>query len=150
MANDTKMAFLGHLSVDEVLNALNFLGVSVLKTDVEVKQNKSRPKTTKVGDIVCPIVYRDNVNFKEYGYIHIFVHGVNRSIFYHYNSQFILDPEDFERNLDRGLPEFNQPVTTLSLSMDSDAVTLLTQLARYFDGYIDEDDCDAHYYHKVL
>lgn len=149
MANDTKVAFLGRVSVDEILNALDFLGVFVLKTEIEVKENPSRPKTTKVGDVACPIVYRDNANFKEYGYIDIFVNGVDRSIFYHYNSQFVLDPEEFERNLDRGLPEFNQPITTLSLGMNEDAVTLLTQLARHFNGYIDEDDCDDQYYHKV-
>lgn len=150
MANDTKVAIPGRITVDEVINALESLGVFVIKTEVEVKENTSRPKTTKVGDVACPIVYRDNANFKEYGYIDIFVNGVDRSIFYHYNSQFVLDPEEFERNLDRGLVEFNQSMTTLSLGMNPDAVSLLTQLARYFDGYIDEDDCDDYYYHKVL
>lgn len=37
MANDTKMAFIGHLPVVEVLNALNSLGVTVLSSDVVLK-----------------------------------------------------------------------------------------------------------------
>jgi hypothetical protein len=150
MANDTKMAFIGHLPVVEVLNALNSLGVTVLSSDVVLKEPTAQPKTTTVNGTSYPILYRKGENIRENGFIHLEFGDNIRSLFYHYDSRFILDPEEIERNLDRGLPEFNQPITTLSLGMDPDAVTLLTQLARYFDGYIDEDDCDAHYYHKVL
>lgn len=150
MANDTKAAFLGQVSVSEVINALTTLGVSVLGTNIEVKTPSTRPKTTTVNGLPCPILYRNNEDFKEYGFITVAFNNTTRNIYYYYSSRFVLDPEEIERNLDRGLPEFNQPVTTLSLGMNPDAVTLLTQLARYFDGYIDEDDCDEHYYHKVL
>lgn len=150
MANDTKAAFLGRISVDEVLNALNFLGVPVLSNDVILKEPTARPKTTTVEGVSYLILYRNNENIRENGFIHIDLRGNVRSLFYHYDSRFILDPEVVDSNLNLGLPEFNQPITTLSLGMDSDAVALLTQVARYLGGYIDEDDCDASYYHKVL
>lgn len=150
MANDTKAAFIGHLPVVEVLTALTSLGVTVLSSDVVLKEPTVQPKTITVNGTSYPILYRKGENIRENGFIHLEFGDNIRSLFYHYDSRFILDPEEIERNLDRGLPEFNQPITTLSLGMDSDAVALLTQLARYFDGYIDEDDCDAHYYHKVL
>ena len=150
MANDTKAAFLGQISVGEVITALTTLGVSFLGTDIEVKTPSTRPKTVTVNKLACPILYRNNENFSEYGFINIAFNNTTRNIFYHYSSRFVLNPEDIERNLDRGLPEFNQPITTLSLGMDPDAVALLTQVARYLGGYIDEDDCDASYYHKVL
>lgn len=150
MANDTKAAFIGHLSVVEVINALNSLGVTVLSSDVVLKEPTTKPKTTMVNGTSYPILYRNNENIRENGFIHLEFRGNIRSLFYHYDSHFILDPEEIELNLNRRLPEFNQPITTLSLGMDKDAVDLLTELARYFGGYIDEDDCDAHYYHKVL
>ena len=150
MVNDTKLAFIGRLPVVEVLNALNSLGIVVLSSDVVLKEPTAQPKTTMVNGTSYPILYRKGENIRENGFIHLEFGDSIRSLFYHYDSRFVLGPEEIERNLDCGLPEFNQPITTLSLGMDSDAVTLLTQLARYFDGYIDEDDCDAHYYHKVL
>ena len=150
MANDTKMAFIGRLPVIEVLNALNSLGVNVLSSDVVLKEPTAHPKTTTVDGVSYPILYRNNENLRENGFIHIEFRGNVRSLFYHYDSRFILDPEVVESNLNRGLPEFNQPITTLSLGMDPDAVALLTQVARYLGGYIDEDDCDTSYYHKVL
>lgn len=149
MANDTKAAFIGRVSVEDILNALNFLGVQVLNTDVEVKVPSTRPKTVTVNKLACPILYRNNENFSEYGFINIAFNNTTRNLFYHYTSSFVLDPEAIEVNLERGLPEFNQPMTTLSLSMDNDAIELLTALARYFGGYVDEDDCDANYYYKV-
>lgn len=150
MANETKMAFIGRLPVVEVLNALNSLGVTVLNSDVILREPTAQPKTTTVNGTSYPILYRKGENIRENGFIHLEFGDNIRGLFYHYDSHFILDPEEIERNLDRGLPEFNQPITTLSLGMDLDAITLLTQLARYFDGYIDEDDCDDYYYHKVL
>ena len=150
MANDTKAAFIGQVSVDDIIDALNWLGVSVLSTDIEVKTPSTRPKTTTVNGLPCPILYRNNEDFNEYGFITVAFNNTTRNVFYHYGSRFVLNPEEIERNLDRGLPEFNQPMTTLSLGMNKDAVTLLTQVARYLGGYIDEDDCDAHYYYKVL
>lgn len=150
MANDTKAAFMGQVPVDEIINTLTTLGVSILGTNIEVKTPSTRPKTTTVNGLPCPILYRNNEDFNEYGYITVAFNNTTRNIFYHYGSRFVLIPEEIERNLDRGLPEFNQPMTTLSLGMNQDAVTLLTQVARYLGGYIDEDDCDAHYYHKVL
>lgn len=150
MANDTKAAFIGRVLVDDIIDALNWLGASVLSTDIEVKTPSTRPKTTTVNGLPCPILYRNNEDFNEYGFITVAFNNTTRNVFYHYGSRFVLNPEEIERNLDRGLPEFNQPMTTLSLGMNKDAVTLLTQVARYLGGYIDEDDCDAHYYHKVL
>lgn len=155
MANDTKVAFLGHVSVTEIVNALEsvsrFIGdLSVLNVNVGVDEPTTHPKTTTVNGVSCPILYLNGEDFKEYGFIDISVNGTTRNIFYHYNSRFILDPEEIEANLDCDLPEFNQPITTLSLGMDSVAVTVLTALAHYLGGYIDEDDCDDQYYHKVL
>jgi len=144
------MAFIGRLPVVEVLNALNSLGVTVLSSNVILKEPTAQPKTTTVNGTSYPILYRKGENVRENGFIHLEFGDDIRSLFYHYDSRLILDPEEIERNLDCGLPEFNQPITTLSLGMNPDAVTLLTQLARYFDGYIDEDDCDAYCYHKVL
>lgn len=154
MANDTKVAILGYVPVSEVIHALELLGdtlggVSVLGTDVEVKPPTSHPKTTTVNGLPCSILYRGGKDFHEYGFINITLNGVNRNIFYHYSSRFVLNPDAIELNLDYGLPEFNQPFTTLSLGMDSDAITLLRELAYRLDGYIDEDDCDNQYYHKV-
>lgn len=145
-----KMAFIGRLPVVEVLNALNYLGVTVLSSNVILKEPTAQPKTTTVNGTSYPILYCKGENVRENGFIHLEFGDDIRSLFYHYDSRLILDPEEIERNLDRGLPEFNQPITTLSLGRNPDAVTLLTQLARYFDGYIDEDDCDAYCYHKVL
>lgn len=150
MANDTKVAFLGRVSVDEIINALTNLGVSVLSNGIVLKEPTTQPKTTTVEGVSYPILYRNNENIRENGFIHLELRGNIRSLFYHYDSRFILDPEVVESNLNRGLPEFNQPITTLSLGMDKDAVDLFTELARYFGGYIDEDDCDTYYYHKVL
>lgn len=150
MANDTKMAFIGRLPVVEVFNALNSLGVTVLSSDVVLKEPTAQPKTTTVNGTSYPILYRKGENIRENGFIHLEFRDNIRSLFYHYDSRFILDPEEMELNLNRGLPEFNQPITTLSLGMDKDAVDLFTELARYFGGYIDEDDCDEYFYHKVL
>lgn len=150
MANDTKASFLGQVSVDEVISALTNLGVSVLGTNIAVKTPSTRPKTTTVNSLPCPILYRNNEDFNEHGFITVAFNNTTRNIFYCYDSRFVLNPVEIELNLDRGLPEFNQPRTTLSLVRNPDAVTLLTQVARYLGGYIDEDDCDAHYYHKVL
>lgn len=145
-----KMAFIGRLPVVEVLNALNYLGVTVLSSNVILKEPTAQPKTTTVNGTSYPILYCKGENVRENGFIHLEFGDDIRSLFYHYDSRLILDPEEIERNLDRGLPEFNQPITTLSLGMDPDAVALLTQVARYLGGYIDEDDCDTSYYHKVL
>lgn len=75
--------------------------------------------------------------------------GEYRQLFYHYDSRFILDPEEIGRNIESGYPEFNRDFTILSLGMDQNAIDLLTDVARYFDGYVREDDCAAEFYHKV-
>ena len=155
MANDTKVALLGHVSVNEIVSALEYVSrfigdLSVLNVNVGVDEPTTHPKTMTVNGVSCPILYRNGEDFKEYGFIDVAVNGTTRNIFYHYNSCFILEPEEIEANLDCDLPEFNQPITTLSLGMDPVAVSVLTGLARYFGDYIDEDDCDDQYYHKVL
>ena len=155
MANDTKVAIPGRVTVEKLIEGLNWLSRfpisenEVIKNDVELKDFNTRPKTKTLGGVPCPIIYCKNENLLEYGFITILYRGEYRQLFYHYDSRFILDPENIERNIDNGYPEFNRDFTTLSLGMDQNAIDLLTEVARYFDGYIDEDDCDNQYYHKV-
>lgn len=81
MANDTKMAFIGHLPVVEVLNALNSLGVTVLSSDVVLKEPTAQPKTTTVDGTSYPILYRNNENIRENGFIHLEFGGNIRGLF---------------------------------------------------------------------
>lgn len=149
MANDTKVAIPGRVSVERVINAIGFIGAQFIKDEVELKEFDNRPKTKTLGGIPCPIIYCKNENLLEYGFITILFRGEYRQIFYHYDSRFILDPETIEQNIVNGYPEFNRDFTTLSLGMDQNAIDLLTEVARYFDGYIREDDCASMFYHKV-
>lgn len=149
MANDTKVAIPGRVSVERVVNAIGFVGAQFIKDDVERKEFDTRPKTKTLGGISCPIIYCKNENFHEYGFITILYRGEYRQLFYHYDSRFILDPEEIGRNIESGYPEFNRDFTILSLGMDQNAIDLLTDVARYFDGYIREDDCAAEFYHRV-
>lgn len=149
MANDTKVAIPGRVSVERVINAIGFVGAQFIQQDVELKEFNHRPKTKTLGGIPCPIIYCGNENLHEYGFITVLFRGEYRQLFYHYDSRFILDPEEIERNIDNGYPEFNRDFTTLSLGMDQNAIDLLTEVVRYFDGYIQEDDCASMFYHKV-
>lgn len=72
MANDTKMAFIGRLPVVEVLNALNSLGVTVLSSDVVLKEPTTQPKTTTINGTSYPILYRKGENIRENGFIKLF------------------------------------------------------------------------------
>lgn len=155
MANDTKVAIPGRVTVEKLIEGLNWLGRfpisenEVIKNDVELKEFNTRPKTKTLGGVPCPIIYCKNENLLEYGFITILFRGEYRQLFYYYDSRLILNPEEIERNIDNGYPEFNRDFTTLSLGMDSNAIALLTEVARYFGGYIREDDCASGFYHKV-
>ena len=155
MANDTKVVIPGRVTVEKLIEGLNWLSRfpisenEVIKNDVELKEFNTRPKTKTLGGVPCPIIYCNNENLHEYGFITVLFRGEYRQLFYHYDSRFILDPEEIERNINKGYPEFNRDFTTLSLGMDQNAIDLLTEVARYFNGYIDEDDCDSMFYHKV-
>lgn len=81
MANDTKAAFIGHLSVVEVINALNSLGVTVLSSDVVLKEPTTQPKTTTRNGTSYPILYRKGENIRENGFIHLEFRGNIRSLF---------------------------------------------------------------------
>lgn len=149
MANDTKVAIPGRVSVERVINAIGFVGAQFIKDEVERKEFDTFPKTKTLGGVSCPIIYCGNENLHEYGFITVLFRGEYRQLFYSYDSRFILDPEEIERNIDNGYPEFNRDFTTLSLGMDQNAIDLLTEVARYFNGYIQEDDCASMFYHKV-
>lgn len=156
MAIDTKVAIPGRVSVEKLIEGLNYISHfpvaenKVIKQEIELKEYNTRPKTKTIKGVPCPIIYCNNENFLEYGFITVLYRGEYRQIFYYYDSRFVLNPEEVERNIDKGYPEFNRDFTTLSLGMDRNAIDLFTELARYFGAYIDEDDCDEYFYHKVL
>ena len=84
MANNTKVAIPGRVTVEKLIEGLNWLSRfpisenEVIKNDVELKEFNTRPKTKTLGGVPCPIIYCKNENLLEYGFITILFRGEYR------------------------------------------------------------------------
>lgn len=85
----------------------------------------------------------------ESGFIHFRHKEEQRSLFFFYGNYYLPDPYAIKKNLDNNTRELNGDNTELILGASGYAVEILTQIAKEFGGYIDEDDCDNKWFYKV-
>ena len=89
MAIDTKVAIPGRVSVEKLIEGLNYISHfpvaenKVIKQEIELKEYNTRPKTKTIKGVPCPIIYCNNENFLEYGFITVLYRGEYRQIFYY-------------------------------------------------------------------
>ena len=94
------------------------------------------------------IVLGDELCF-ESGFISFDYKGEGRNLFFFYANYYYFDVYAFEHNLDNNVRELNGDNTSLSLGATGYAVEILTQIAKEFGGYIDENDCYDKWFYKV-
>lgn len=85
----------------------------------------------------------------ESGFIDFRYKEEQRSLFFFYANYYDFDAYAFKKNLDNNTRELNGDNTSLSLGASGYAVEILTQIAKEFGGYIDENDCDDKWFYKV-
>lgn len=85
----------------------------------------------------------------ESGFIHFRYKEEQRSLFFFYGNYYLPAPYAIEKNLDSNTRELNGDNTDLILGASGYAVEILTQIAKEFGGYIDENDCDDKWFYKV-
>lgn len=85
----------------------------------------------------------------ESGFIHFRYKEEQRSLFFFYGNYYLPAPCAIEKNLDSNTRELNGDNTDLILGASGYAVEILTQIAKEFGGYIDENDCDDKWFYKV-
>lgn len=85
----------------------------------------------------------------ESGFIHFRYKEEQRSLFFFYGNHYSPDHYTIKKNLENNTRELNGDNTSLSLGASGYAVEILTQIAKEFGGYIDENDCDDKWFYKV-
>lgn len=85
----------------------------------------------------------------ESGFIHFQYKEEQRSLFFFYGNYCSPAPYAIKKNLENNTRELNGDNTDLTLGASGYAVEILTQIAKEFGGYIDEDDCDDEWFYKV-
>ena len=85
----------------------------------------------------------------ESGFIRFRYKEEQRNLFFFYENCYGFDPCVFKNNLDGNTRELNGDNTELILGASGYAVEILTQIAKEFGGYIDENDCDDKWFYKV-
>lgn len=143
MATSTNVKIVGKLDVDQL--------VTFIKEQISENITISIEEEERFLDTKSDIVFLgiDGIEKKEVGWIHISYNGKNRSIFYLYKDALWYSPQEIASNIKNGTPELNGLYTYLSLGFDSDAVEIMTKIAKEFDGYLDEQDTDNIPYKKV-
>lgn len=92
------------------------------------------------------VVLGDELYF-ESGFISFDYKGERRNLFYFYANYYSFDNYTFKNNLHNNTRELNGDNTSLSLGATGYAVEILTQIAKEFGGYIDENDCDDEWFY---
>jgi hypothetical protein len=143
MGIDTNVKIIGKLDVDQL--------VTFIKKEISESITTSIEEEEQFFDTRSDIVFLgiNGIEKRDVGWIHISYNGKNRSIFYLYKDTFWFSPQDIASNIKNGTPELNGLYTYLSLGFDSDAVEIMTKIAKKFGGYIDEQDTDNIPYKKV-
>lgn len=143
MGIDTNVKIVGKLDVDQL--------VTFIKEEISESITISIEEEEQFFDTRSDIVFLgiDGIEKRDVGWIHISYNGKNRSIFYLYKDTFWFSPQDIASNIKNGTPELNGLYTYLSLGFDSDAVEIMTNIAKKFGGYLDEQDTDNIPYKKV-
>lgn len=85
----------------------------------------------------------------ESGFIHFRYKEEQRNLFFFYANYYAHAPYAIKKNLSNNTRELNGDNTELILGASGYAVEILTQIAKEFGGYIDENDCDDKWFYKV-
>lgn len=129
MGIDTNVKIVGKLDIDQL--------VTFIKEQISESITISIEEEEQFFDTRSDIVFLgiDGIEKRDVGWIHISYNGKNRSIFYLYKDTFWFSPQDIASNIKNGTPELNGLYTYLSLGFDSDAVEIMTKIAKKFGGY---------------
>ena len=143
MATSTNVKVIGKLPVDKL--------VSFIKEKISQNITISIEEEEQFFDTKSDIVFLSiaGIEKRDVGWIHFTYNGKNRSLFYLYKDTFWFDKLDILSNIKNNTPELNGEYTYLSLGFDSDAVEIMTKIAKEFGGYLDEQDTDNVPYKKV-
>lgn len=143
MSTSTNVKVIGKLNVDKL--------VSFIKEQISGNITISIEEEEHFFDTRSDIVFLgiDGIEKSDVGWIHFTYNGKNRSLFYLYKDTFWFDKLDILSNIKNNTPELNGEYTYLSLGFDSDAVEIMTKIAKEFGGYLDEQDTDNIPYKKV-
>lgn len=144
MGVDTKVRIVGNVSAESVVEAL--------KTELGIEATSDIETTTRYYDNDDDeVVFLGEKGEEQLtmGNISFEYKGDKRNLFYWHSDMVWVDKPTVERAIKNNAIELIGETTTLSLSLYGDAVEIMTALAKHFDGYIDENDCDDIYYHKV-
>ena len=142
MSVDTRVLIAGKVSVEAVVEALK-TELGVVPTD-----NTRRETSYHIED---DIIYLSKTGEEKrvVGFISFEYKGERRNLFYYHTNIVFVSKENLELAIKLNNLNLAGEVTNLRLGYDDNAVEILTALAKRFNGYIDENDCDAHGYHKV-
>ena len=143
MATSTNVKVVGKLPVDKL--------VSFIKEKISQNITISIEEEEQFFDTKSDIVFLGiaGIEKRDVGWIHFTYNGKNRSLFYLYKDTIWFDKLDILSNIKNNTPELNGEYTYLSLGFDSDAVEIMTKIAKEFGGYLDEQDTDNVPYKKV-
>ena len=144
MGVDTKVKIVGNVSVESVIEALKTeLGIEATDhTETKIYHYESGE-----GDVI--FLGEEDEEKCLSGFISFEYKGDKRNLHYLHSDIVWVDKYSLEQAIKHNAIELAGETTTLSLSSYGGAVEIMTALAKHFDGYIDENDCDDIYYHKV-
>lgn len=142
MREDTQVKIAGKVSVEAVIEAL--------KTELGIEATDNTSTKTTQYDLDDTIYQGSETGVKSVaGIISFEYKGEQHDLFYYHTEFVFVSKESLEMAIKPNDMSLSSEVTYLTLGYNGNSVEIMTALAKHFDGYIDEDDCDEHGYHKV-
>lgn len=143
MGISTNVKIVGKLDIDKL--------VSFIKEQISNNVTIGIEEEEHFFDTKSDIVFLgiEGIEKREVGWIYFTYNGKQRSLYYFHKDTFWFEKSKILSNIKNGTPELNGETTYLSLGFDSDAVEILTKIAKEFNGYLDGRDTDNVPYKKV-
>lgn len=146
MGIDTKVAIPGKIEPNKIFDFIkeHFDENAISDVEAKVQSQELLDSFVESGNVILgkELIF-------ESGFIHFRYKEEQRSLFFFYANYYGFDAYTFKNNLLNNTRELNGDNTSLSLGASGYAVEILTQIAKEFGGYIDEDDCDDKWFYKV-
>lgn len=148
MSTDARVLLKGKISVRQVENFLkNQLGLEVsVNTDTRVYKHYLMDS-----NIVDTTVYLgvEGVETVTSSMLNFTYKGAYCTLYYDYRDTVPVYKDIVELGISLGDMGIAGEVTRISSVSNEPHIEVMTALAKYFRGYIDENDCDEFGYHKV-
>lgn len=142
----TKAKFVGKLDANALLG---FVKENIDPNAESTIETEERKVALKFHNKVIFLGKKKGVENLTSGFIHLACNEEIHSLLYFHHDTVWLDKNSFEQNIKNGTPELNSEVTELSLGFNATAVEVMTKIAEFFGGYVQENDCSDKWFHKV-